>query len=145
MKWVLALGIAALVAVTAAAFAGEPPLTGTITLVGTVTEHYRVAQPPISKEAEYISLASQRRKGRPFGYGVLVCTFISVHSSVRECVGTFSLPRGKLTVEGSFLYPTLYELAVTGGTGEYTGTGGVLDVRQFVNHKDSSWYVFDLK
>ncbi len=120
------------------------PITGPIVLVGTVSDHSRTVTFPHS-ERWYFSLASERRRGRPFGYGILSCTRITKRNTVRQCVGTFSLPRGKISVAGSFLYPVLYELAVTGGTGDYIGVNGVLDVRQFVGMPGSNWLTFTLR
>lgn len=144
MKWLLLLALAVTLAVAFTAKASDP-LTGRITLVGTVTEHYTLGTGgPLGRETWYFSLASSRRKGRPFGYGILACQFISAKSSVRECSGTFSLPRGKIIVAGSFLYPGLYELAVTGGIDDYSGVGGSLFVRRFSDRPDANWLTFNL-
>jgi hypothetical protein len=122
-----------------------PPAVGAITLVGTITEHYVIKTGSVDRETWYISLASVRRQGREFGYGIMSCFFVSTKSSIRECIGTYSLPRGKIAVAGSFLYPRLYQLSVTGGTGVYLGSGGVLSVREFNKKPSSNWIVFQLK
>jgi len=143
--------LAALAATAAAVAVGiaapSPPLSGTIVLVGNVQE--RNVIPPDGKfpgrSTWYFTLASARARGKAFGYGILSCVFVSTKNTVRECVGTYSLPRGKLTVAGSFLYPSLYELAITGGTGAYNGAAGILDVREFVAHKGAYWLTFTLR
>ncbi len=130
----VALLAALTAAVVLAVGAGStaPPLSGTITLVGTVTEHHVFTgkQRFPDRESFYLSLASVRRVGKPFGYGILTCGFASTQSTVRQCNGTFSLPRGKIVVAGSFLYTTFFQLALTGGTELYSGVGGNLVARR---------------
>jgi hypothetical protein len=145
MRYLVALAATLTFAVATIANAGSSPATGPITLVGTISEQHSITgDPAVAGETRYISLQSERRRGRPFGYAVLVCRYITVRTTIRECVGTFSLPRGKITVAGSFLYPSLYQLAVTGGTGHYIGAKGVLDVRDFPGRQSVAWYVFTL-
>lgn len=126
--------------------ADSGPITGPISLVGVVQEHYNTRSEKgfPTREAWYLSLASIRRKGKPFGYFILTCSYVSTKSSVRECVGTFSLPRGKIMVAGSFLYDALYAFAVTGGTDTYVGTGGSVLFRKFVDSSRPNNYWIDI-
>lgn len=138
-----ALVAAVFAALTVAADSGTP--TGRIHLVGSVTEYHIVQLGSLDKEAWVFSLASQRAKGKKFGYAILACTYVSVRTSIRECVGTFALPTGKLQVAGSFLYPSLFELAVTGSTGEYVNAGGTLTARLLPKTRNTYWFDFTLK
>lgn len=137
------LAVAILAALAVAADSGTP--TGRIHLVGTLTEYHIIRLDPLDKEAWNFSLASSRAKGKKFGYAILTCTYVSVKSSIRECVGTFSLPTGKLQVGGSFLYPSLFELAVTGSTGGYVAAGGTLTARLLPKSRTTYWFDFALK
>jgi hypothetical protein len=104
------------------------PLKGTIELVAVVAEHHTFtgnSHYP-DREAWVFTLASTRAKTKPFGTGSLACSFVSSATSLRQCSGTFSLPSGKIVVAGSFLYPAVFELAVTGGTHTYSSVGGNL-------------------
>lgn len=107
-------------------------LVGTIAVAGTVVEHHTITGNPVGLETWRFSLTSARRSGsRPLGYAILVCSFVSTRTTIRQCAGTFSLPRGKIIVSGSFLYPTLYQLAVTGGSDLYVSVGGNLAARSY--------------
>ena len=64
---------------------------------------------------------------KTIGRGELVCTFVDTVRS-RVCRGTYILPKGKLVVGGSILYPQFYDLAVLGGTGLYDNARGTLTV-----------------
>lgn len=126
---------AALVALvySAAPASTTPILSGTIHLTGTVVEHNidttGLHRWP-DREAWYLSLKSGRRAGRPFGYVTFFCAFVSRKSTLRQCAGTFSLPLGKISIAGSFLYPALYQLSVTGGTDAYQAVGGSVTFQQ---------------
>jgi len=109
--------------------------------VGTVTSH----EVQYRRETWYMSLASVRRKGRSFGYMVMACVLIRDGSTIRQCVGTLSLPRGKITIAGSFLYSLFYELAVTGGTADYSGVGGHIDARRFPRAPANYWLTVSLQ
>lgn len=124
---------------------GPPIASGPITLIGTTAEHFAL-QPDHQfpgRESWKFSLASSRAKGKPFGYAVLACSYVSVKTTLRQCAGTFSLPRGKITVAGSFLYPGVYGLAVTGGVDYYVGVGGSVFAQRVA--KGSYWFTFSLR
>ena len=71
-------------------------------------------------------LYNQRVRQRALGHVELLCTFVVGNS--RQCRGTYFLPRGKLIVGGSIIFPQFYELAVLGGTGIYDNARGTLTV-----------------
>jgi hypothetical protein len=58
----------------------------------------------------------------PIGHSEMVCTFTGNRS--RQCSGTYTLPRGKITVSGSVRYWEFYKLAIIGGTDLYAAVGG---------------------
>jgi len=62
------------------------------------------------------------------GTGGLACTHIT--AAVRECIGTYVLPLGRIQVEGETRSSTVYQLAIVGGLGSYAGAGGVASFSQ---------------
>ncbi len=122
-------------------------ISGPISLIGTVKEHhvFTASMRFPDRESWYFNLASARRPAKALGYGILACGFLSIHSSIRQCNGTFSLPRGKIVVAGSFLYSTFYQLALTGGTELYTAAGGNLVARRFYGRTDLYRFDFTLR
>ena len=120
--------------------AGDAALTGKITLTAIAMEHNVQGVFPGAMETWRYSLTTIRRNpDRPFGYMVLVCHRVSDINTLRQCVGTASLPRGKITVSGSFLYAQLWTLAVTGGTDDYAGARGTATSVQ--THKSKTVFV----
>jgi hypothetical protein len=61
-------------------------------------------------------------RSTPIGHSDMVCTFTGNRS--RQCNGTYSLPRGKITVSGSVRYWEFYKLAIIGGTDLYSDIRG---------------------
>lgn len=64
------------------------------------------------------------RHGHKVGTGSTVCIFLGNGSS--QCVGTFSLPKGKIAVAGTRTSRDFFVFAITGGTGAYNGWSGTL-------------------
>jgi hypothetical protein len=66
----------------------------------------------------------------PIGNHTLICTYLghggAFGSGISDCRGTFNLPLGKLRVAGQRRSANRYALAVTGGTGYYVGSRGVM-------------------
>lgn len=77
-------------------------------------------------EVSRVQLYNTRIRQRPIGHAQLVCIYTGANS--RNCTGTFVLPAGKLVVSGGLIYRSLYDLAVTGGTGLYSNVRGTLIV-----------------
>jgi hypothetical protein len=140
-----ALVVGALAAGAVAATTTTQPLTGKIGLVGTVTEYTQIEDFPLPRETWYFSLNSIRRPGRLFGYGVMACTYISTQNTLRQCSGTFSLPRGKIVVAGSFIKARNFQLALTGGIEAYVGVGGTVRFSQFPKRHSNYWITFSLQ
>src|SRR5215467_1226642 len=61
-------------------------------------------------------------RGHVIGWSDTVCFNLGNGSS--QCGGTFILPRGKLNVAGTRRNDSYFVLAITGGTGIYSGAGG---------------------
>jgi hypothetical protein len=81
---------------------------------------------PGDMEISRVQLYNTRVRQRPIGHAQLVCIYTGANS--RDCNGTFVLPAGKLVVSGGLIYRSLYDLAVTGGTGLYSNVRGTLIV-----------------
>jgi hypothetical protein len=71
-------------------------------------------------------LFNKRLSTRPLGQAHYVCTFVS--AGTRSCTATFFLPKGRLVAGGSIRFPSLYELAILGGTRLYDNARGTLTV-----------------
>jgi hypothetical protein len=87
-------------------------------------------------------LFNRRLSTRPIGHVEAICTFVVGNS--RSCRGTYFLPRGKLVVGGSIIYPQFYELAVLGGTGLYDNARGTLTVTRTARNPNRSIIFFRL-
>jgi hypothetical protein len=87
-------------------------------------------------------LYNQRIRQRSLGHVELLCTFVVGNS--RQCRGTYFLPRGKLIVGGSIVFPQIYELAVLGGTGIYDNARGTLTITRTARKPNRSIVHFRL-
>jgi len=87
-------------------------------------------------------LYNRRLSARTIGHVEIICSFIVGNS--RQCRGTYFLPRGKLIVGGSLIYPQFYELAVLGGTGLYDNARGTLTVTRTARNPNRSIVLFRL-
>jgi hypothetical protein len=104
---------------------------GTIRITGRQIRFTRVdtglpGRSPGDMEISRIQLYNTRLRDKPIGHAQLVCIYTG--DSSRNCTGTFVLPAGKLVVSGGLIYRSLYDLAVTGGTGLYSNVRGTLTV-----------------
>ena len=73
------------------------------------------------------------KHGRTVGHTGVACTVTSLERAEAQCVGTASLRRGQITVQGLIGEESdeeEFELAITGGTGAYEGAEGTLVVRE---------------
>src|SRR5262245_57347478 len=68
--------------------------------------------------------------GRTSGNCMILEAHPETHTSIQECWFTFDLPSGSIAAQGpmDFSEPGPYELAVTGGTGNYRAAHGTLSV-----------------
>jgi hypothetical protein len=74
------------------------------------------------------------KDGHRIGHVHAVCTFINTtHPGVEQCVATFSLPKGDITVQGVIGEPPPgtnppFVQAITGGTGAYHTAHGTVRI-----------------
>ena len=101
-----------------------------------------VGRSPGDLEISRLLLYNTRIRQRPIGRGQLVCTYTG--DTLRNCEGTFVLPAGKLVVSGGLVYRSLYDLAVTGGTGLYSNARGTLIVTRVRQKPPGDVLVFRL-
>ena len=87
-------------------------------------------------------LYNRRLSKRSIGHVEVICTFVVGNS--RSCRGTYFLPRGKIVVGGSIMYPQFYELAVLGGTGLYDNARGTLTITRTARKPNRSIVLFRL-
>jgi hypothetical protein len=101
-------------------------------------EFIDVGAPGTSVGDYFVLSESLARRGRDVGMSGVVCTI--VHATppydvvTFQCVGTFSLRRGQITLQGLLEFqgeddPGPFTVAITGGTGAYRGAGGEAVVR----------------
>jgi hypothetical protein len=88
------------------------------------------------------ALFNRRLTLRAIGHAELLCTFVVGNS--RSCRGTYFLPKGKLVVGGSMIFPQFYELAVLGGTGLYDNARGTVTITRIARNPNRSVVFFRL-
>lgn len=81
-------------------------------------------------------------RARAIGYGDVVCTYTTRYA--RQCDSTYTLPKGKIVVTGSFTFGQFHELAVIGGTGLYDNVRGTLTVTLLNRNPERDLLVFRL-
>jgi hypothetical protein len=63
------------------------------------------------------------RESQTIGSGIIACIRFR---NVRQCIGTYVLPSGRVTVQGQYIANReRLTLTITGGTGSYAGVKGV--------------------
>jgi hypothetical protein len=72
-------------------------------------------------------LYNTRNTKKSKGHGDLVSTYVG-DRRIRNCTGSFTLPRGQIVVGGTIGSHDSYVLAVLGGTRIYNNVGGALTV-----------------
>jgi hypothetical protein len=97
---------------------------------------------PGDMEISRVQLYNTRVRQRPIGHAQLVCIYTGANA--RNCTGTFVLPAGKLVVGGGLIYRSLYDLAVTGGTGLYSNVRGTLIVTRVGQNPPRDVLIFRL-
>lgn len=68
-------------------------------------------------------------KAQTVGTGVLACIRVDDNTTIRECNGTYILPRGRIQVAGQIINRAAYQLSIIGGSGIYVPAGGVMAVQ----------------
>jgi hypothetical protein len=81
-------------------------------------------------------------RARAIGHADVVCTYTTRHA--RQCDVTYSLPKGKIVVTGSFTFGQFHELAVIGGTGLYDNVRGTVTSTLLNRNPERDLLVFRL-
>ncbi len=68
------------------------------------------------------------KKDQAVGTGLIACIKADRNTTIRECVGTYILPRGRIQLAGEIISHNAYQLSIIGGTGVYGAAGGVMVV-----------------
>ncbi|MCW2767067.1 MAG: hypothetical protein JWO11_3026 [Nocardioides sp.] len=90
-----------------------------------------VGDPGFSLGDEFVFTSNLTKQGRPMGHTGVVCTITSTATEESQCVGTLSLLRGEITIQGLVAgEPQVFEFPITGGSGAYEGAEGTLRVRE---------------
>jgi hypothetical protein len=122
---VLVLGACLSVVPGSASVALHKP--GVIAITARQVSRYASGTRPGDVEVTRLRLFNARITKSPIGHAELVCTLIG-SGTMRNCAGTFSLPRGQVVVGGTIVYREIYSLAVLGGTRIYDNVRGTLTV-----------------
>lgn len=139
--------IAAVAGVAALAVGSVGPATGSteddghqrLRVVSTNTEEtfVDVGEPDFSLGDAYVFTSRLTRYGRTVGHTGVVCTTTSVAMEEAQCVGTASLRRGQITVQGLLAgEPDRFALSITGGTGAFEDAGGTLVVEDVADTRE---------
>ncbi len=83
-------------------------------------------------------------RGEFVGTGALTCTFIDSRTSFRQCIGTYVLPLGKISVAGAIINRSAFEMVVFAGTRYYAGSTGIVITRRFSRTPPQSFITFYL-
>ena len=96
------------------------------------------SQPKVGKqfviESDFYKWNGSKR-GAHVGTLQAFCTFtrIAGNGAWQVCTGAALLPGGQITVAGSVLQGPLFDIAVVGGTGVYTGARGYVRIKSIGN------------
>ena len=88
------------------------------------------------------SLFNRRITSKPIGHANVVCTYTG--RTMRTCMATIFLPKGKLVAGGSIQFPELFDLASLGGTRLYDNARGTLTVIRTTQRPRRNILVFRL-
>ena len=135
--------VAALYAVPAAARAPRPPAT--VKATASVDAVHQVDNAPEGDSAGDLLVFSQKLRnatGREIGSASAFCVR-TVPGKMRECQGTFVLPRGQVFVAGPDPDGVQrHALAIVGGTGAYSGIRGTLTLEHVSAVEDRDTFRF---
>jgi hypothetical protein len=83
-------------------------------------------------------------EGKFVGTGVMSCVYIDTHTSSRQCLGTYLLPLGKISVAGAIVNRSAFELVVFQGTRYYADARGTSIIRRYSRRPPQSFVTFYL-
>ncbi len=142
------IALAALLVAAVPATANGGPSGTTIRLIAQEESGQFIDVPPAATSPEDASLGDgfvftarlSTRAGRRAGRLHVVCTltFVRGNNSVAQCVGTFQLRRGQITVQAlGSENQGAFSAAVTGGTDRYTGARGTVRIRDISGNRQA--------
>ena len=120
---------------------------GTIRLTTRAVKQQFVDRAPRGRGAgdvlvKRILLYNKGIRPRAIGHGDLICTYTTRYA--RQCDATYTLPKGKIVVTGSYTFSQFHELAVIGGTGLYDNVRGTVTVTLLARNPERDVLVFRL-
>jgi hypothetical protein len=140
-------GVIALIA--GASTLGSPELTkpGTVKISTRGLPRTFVDRGPVGRGPGDLLVSRQLlyNKGitpKAIGHSDFVCTYTARYA--RQCMATFTLPKGKIVVAGTITFNQFYSLAVIGGTGFYDNVLGSLTVTRLSRTPPRELLVFRL-
>lgn len=80
-------------------------------------------------------------KPKLIGSGVLTCIRADDNSDIRECLGTYILPEGRIQVAGEVISRNSFLLTVLGGAGTYQNAVGMMTVNGPLNAANITFYL----
>lgn len=106
---------------------------GTFRVTATVTEVSQIdlGAPGPSLGDEIVFSGQLLQGGKQVGHQDAVCTTVSLQRHEAQCNATYLFGGGQITAQAVFILgsATPYEVAITGGTGNYQGAKGEINVR----------------
>lgn len=133
----LAAGVLALAVVALAVAATQQSVRGVARFRETSVTHIRSGVAEAWRTRVWLP-----REQQTVGTGVLACMRVDAYTDIRECSGTYILPRGRIQLAGEIITRAAYQLTIVGGSGIYISTGGVA---VFERLKDVTSIVFYLQ
>jgi hypothetical protein len=83
------------------------------------------------------------KDGEDFGNSYVQCTFVT--AEVTQCIATFDLPNGQITVQGVLRDTPDFTVSVTGGTGAYSDAGGTMTGHNSAEEGGPTTYDFQFR
>jgi hypothetical protein len=131
-----AIAVAALVAgvaIPAAGSSGQAGQDRTFRVTATVTEISQIdlGAPGPSLGDEIVFSGPLLRGGNQVGHQGAVCTTVGLQRHEAQCIATYSFGGGQITAQALVILGSAapYDVAITGGTGNYEGAEGEIHVR----------------
>ncbi|HEY1319779.1 MAG TPA: hypothetical protein VGF32_06010 [Streptosporangiaceae bacterium] len=130
-----AIAVAALVvgvAIPAAGSSGQGGKDRTFRVTATVTEVSQIDLGALGPSLgdEIVFSGKLLRGGQQIGHQGAMCTTVSLQRQEAQCNATYSFGSGQITAQAVFILGSAapYDVAITGGTGNYEGAKGEIHV-----------------
>lgn len=107
---------------------------GRVDITATVASSLASDGGQISHRSRYLRLWNLNLNPRPIGHAFVSCSLVGLERDfshqVWSCQANYRMPLGAITAQGLVHSFDRYTLSVTGGSGLYTGQGGVAHSRR---------------